>query len=218
MLKSTIFFVFTAFSSYLHAGSITISGLTKDQETIVRKGAEKAIARMVTDQVVRCIVKNSTRGASLGVNVTITFENENEKEGHIAMALFGLKAAGFNFDGGKHNVSLSITGESLGMTTSGRAAVGIVKGDKKRFIINVNKDMVGKPSHLSSSDFWAEVVSHEMLHNLSLRHGNADGEGWATNYAEYVITEWGYCTRYSGERGSSVQGFGLADDEPKYSN
>lgn len=48
--------------------------------------------------------------------------------------------------------------------------------------------------------FWAEIIAHELAHNLGLDHGNT--ADWEKSYKGYFITELGACVKSGGKMGS----------------
>lgn len=197
--------------------NVTTAGFSQVQDALVRRAAKVAVDRMLSPQVVKCVQKNAKRARTASA-AEWRFRDSNDRNGHLVYAMYALRDSGFKLDGqGAGRIDLHIAAEAMEGNTTGRASVGIVNGNQKKYSIRLNRDKVAGRDHLSSADMWAEVISHEMLHNVALRHGTANGANWDTNYKDFVITEWGFCVESNGANGSSG-GFGLVGARPKYNN
>jgi hypothetical protein len=77
--------------------------------------------------------------------------------------------------------------------SGGATGIRIPAGFEEDFIIALNSDYIGNQSlwkGFSSPDYWAGVITHEMLHNLGLRHPN----GYEGSYIEV----YGDCVWHNG--------------------
>ena len=149
----------------------------------VEQAALLAVERMASTEVAMCAFRNSWRGVPT-----------RDKWG-VAMGVMRRY----------EDVEIRIYGTQDAL---GSAAVGIAKMDKKHekwlgLQIALNHEKLGY--YTSDSDFdlglWANVIAHEIAHNLGYTHGSASSD-WEETYAGYFITEMGFCVASEGKTGS----------------
>ncbi len=117
-----------------------------------------------------------------------------------------LKKVFINAASGNRPIKMTVTYMHTENKVVGRARVGSPgqfpeKGDLLR--IALNSDYFGAKATYSQKenfDYWANVMAHEVLHNLGYRH--------PTGYPGSFIEEFGVCVQYNGTEPAQ---FGLTD-------
>ncbi|HYW20370.1 MAG TPA: hypothetical protein VE956_13880 [Nodularia sp. (in: cyanobacteria)] len=80
---------------------------------------------------------------------------------------------------------------NVGRGTLGKSGQFPEKGDLLRVALNSDQFGAGATYHKSNDlDYWADVLAHEVLHNLGYNH--------PTGYPGSFIEEFGVCVRFNG--------------------
>jgi hypothetical protein len=160
------------------------NGFDQEQKQLIREASIRVRERMRSQRsaILACANKRSNRDKQSASGKAINDQ--------IDQVFFKTASGG-------RTINLSVVRLWSLDDTAGLAPVGTrdyqfpEKGDLLR--ISLNSDKLGSKSQYflkNDIDYWAGVITHEVLHNLGYDHPNG--------YEGSFIKEFGRCTRYSG--------------------
>lgn len=174
------------------------NGFDQEQKQLIREASIRVRERMRSQRsaILACADKRSNRDKQSASGKAINDQ--------IDQVFFKTASGG-------HTINLSVVRLGSDNRYAGFAPTGTrdyqfpEKGDLLR--VSLNSDDLGSKSKYflkNDIDYWAGVMMHEILHNLGYNHPRG--------YEGSFITEFGRCTRYSGNVPAD---FNLTGDQEK---